>query len=78
MALSTSMPTAKARPARLMTFKLRPKSDMPKKVPMALIGIARPMIRVLLKLRKKTSRTATANPPPTTRFDFTREMALSM
>ncbi len=41
-ALSTSIPTANARPARLTTFNERPSSPSIKNVPMILVGIAAP------------------------------------
>ena len=44
-ALSTNIPTANARPARLMTFSERPIKPNNKNVPITLTGIAKPTTR---------------------------------
>ena len=75
MALSISMPTAKAIPARLMTFKLRPSRFIKMKVPMILIGMAVETTMVAIKLRRKINRTTIARVPPIKIFCRTRLMA---
>ena len=66
--LSTTMPTAKARPARLMTLSVRPNHRISRKVPMTLIGMAIATTNVLDRLRRKSSRTRIASVPPTNRL----------
>ena len=68
IALSTTIPTAKLIPARLMTLMLRPMADMTRKVPTILTGIATAMMPTALKLRKNKKSTATARMPPTMMF----------
>ena len=43
VALSTTIPTANAKPARLMTFSDRPNSAITRNVPISEIGIVSPM-----------------------------------
>ncbi len=74
--LSTTMPTAKAIPARLMTLSVRPKKFISRKVPTIEIGIAAATTKVLERLRRKTSSTRIARVPPTSRFCCTSPMAL--
>ena len=76
--LSITIPTAKLIPARLTTLSVRPRASNTMKVPMTLEGMATPTMSVLLALRRKRSRTATASAPPTTRFVWTSLMALRM
>ena len=64
IALSTTMPTANAIPARLMTLIDRPSTVITKNVPTTLIGIARATTRVLRPLRKNMSSTLMASAPP--------------
>ena len=72
MALSTTIPTAKAIPARLTTLSVRPKSVTIRNVPTALIGIARPITKVLRQLLRNNRSTIIARMPPTTTFCLTR------
>ena len=76
MELSTTMPTANAMPARLMTLSVRPKKPISRKVPMTLIGMAMATTKVLDRLRRKTSSTRIARVPPMNRLFRTRPMAL--
>ena len=64
MALSTSMPTPRARPPNETVFSVKPLKNIREKVAMTEIGIARPMMRVLETLRKKKRRTSTARAAP--------------
>ena len=66
--LSTSIPTAKLIPARDTTLILRPSMNIPRKVPIADIGMAHAMIRVGLIFLRKSIRTIIANKPPSKRF----------
>ena len=50
--LSTSMPTAKVMPARLITLMLRSKRYMKKKVPITEMGMATATVRVELTERR--------------------------
>ena len=68
MELSTNIPAAKVIPARLTTFRLRPKSQSMINVPMMLMGMASPMTSVLLPVRKNRKRTVTASRLPIIRF----------
>ena len=72
--MSTTIPTAKAMPARLMTLMLRPTSDMTRKVPTMEIGMEVIMIRTLEAERRKMSRTKVANAPPMKMLLRTRSM----
>jgi hypothetical protein len=74
-ALSTSMPTANAIPARLITLSERPMRWSSRKVPMMLVGIARAMTTVERPLRRKTSSTKMVRLPPTRMFCRTRPTA---
>ena len=55
-ALSTSMPTANASPARLITFSERPSRFSIRNVPMMLVGIASAMTSVERPLRRNSSK----------------------
>jgi len=72
---SISIPTAKAIPAKLTTFKFRSRRFMKMKVPMILMGIAVATMMVDVKLRKKINRTMTAKVPPNRIFWRTSDMA---
>jgi len=50
--LSTTIPTEKASPARLITFKVRPNQYSIKKAPMTLMGMATDITSVEEPLRK--------------------------
>ncbi len=76
--LSTTMPAAKAHPAREMTLMVRPKTCIMRKVPTNEMGMARVTMKVAETLRRKTSSTRIASEPPTNRFCRTSRMALSM
>ena len=65
IALSTSMPTPNANPPNETVFNVKPLKYIKEKVEITEIGIATPMIIVLEKLRRKNSRTTTANTAPT-------------
>ena len=78
MAASTTMPTAKAKPAREMTLIERPKSAMATKEPMTETGIATATITVAPIERRKSKRMMTARVPPTQIFWRTRSMAESI
>ena len=78
MALSTSIPTAKEIPARLTTFRFRPKIHRKMKVPITLIGIAVATITVEERLRRKTSSTKMASAPPIAMFCLTSPIAPRM
>ena len=75
MALSRSMPTAKEIPARLTTFRFRPRALMKMKVPITLIGMAVATTTVEETLRRNRSSTVTARNPPMRMFCRTRPMA---
>ncbi len=64
MELSTTIPTAKAKPARLITLMFRPRSDIIRKVPTTLIGMASAITKVLDALLRNRRRTITARLPP--------------
>jgi hypothetical protein len=77
-ALSTSMPTPRARPPRDITLRLTPKRCMKKNVAMMETGMVMPMIRVLKASFRKKNRITMARRPPSTAFSSTSSMALSM
>ncbi|OQA62800.1 MAG: hypothetical protein BWY39_01448 [Spirochaetes bacterium ADurb.Bin269] len=64
MELSTSIPTPSASPARVMRFKVIPVKYMTVSVIIKEMGMVRPMMIVLRKLRRNTNRTITANRAP--------------
>ncbi len=78
IALSTTIPTAKLKPASEITFRFRPVTAMTTNVPITEIGIATPITRVGRGLRRNSSRTRIARLPPRTRFSFTRSTARRM
>ena len=78
MELSTTMPVAKARPARLMTFIVLLNTAIIRKVPITLMGIVSAAIRVLPALRRKTASTRMARAPPIIRLLRTRSIELLM
>ena len=65
IAASTTMPTAKARPASEITLIERPSIAMATKEPTTDTGIAMETISVAEKERRKSSRTSAASAPPT-------------
>ena len=69
------MPTANAIPAREMTFNERPIAAIATNAPITETGIAREMIIVARKERRKDRRIRTASAPPTQIFCFTRSIA---
>ncbi len=75
IALSTSMPTAKAIPARLTTFKFLPKAFMKINVPIMLIGMAVAAIPVDATLLRNITNTDIASNPPIKIFLCTSPIA---
>jgi hypothetical protein len=75
IALSTSMPTANARPARLTTFSDRPIRWSSRKVPMMLVGIASAITRVERPLRRNRRRQMIVRMPPRTMLSLTSPTA---
>ena len=75
IAASTTMPTAKAIPAREMTLIDRPMAAMATKVPITEIGMASEITRVARIERRNNSRVSAASMPPTQIFWRTRSMA---
>ena len=65
IAASTTMPTAKARPASEITLIERPSIAMATKEPTTETGIAMETISVAEKERRKSSRMSAASAPPT-------------
>jgi hypothetical protein len=78
IALSTTTPVEKARPASEMTLSVRPVSSITSSVPMMQMGMASEMISVLLIERRKTSSTTMESSPPMRRSCSTRSMAERM
>ena len=76
MELSTTIPTAKERPARLTTLILRPNKVITRKVPITLMGMAMDTIMVLAKFLKNIISTKIASDPPIKIFSLTRLIAL--
>jgi len=74
----TTIPTAKANPAREMTLIERPAAAITKKVATIEMGIESPTTKVPLHDRKNSSRTRTARVPPIKMLDRTRLIAESM
>ena len=72
IALSTTMPTAKAIPASKTTLRLLPTIVMTRKVPITETGMVAAIITVALPLRRNSSSTSTARNPPTAMFLTTR------
>ena len=71
IALSTSMPMAKAMPARLITLSERPISESSRNVPITLVGIASAITKVGRMLLRKISRTIVVRTPPSRMFCVT-------
>ena len=65
---STTIPTAKAKPAREITFIESPKEEIITKVPTTETGIANIIIRVGLKFLKKIIKIQIARIPPMIMF----------
>ncbi len=78
MALSTNMPTPRARPPRDMMFKDTSSRNMGAKVVATEIGIARAMTRVGTTLRRKTQITSTDNRAPSSAESRTSFTAAAM
>jgi len=78
MALSTTMPTAKASPASETTLSVRPKATITRNVPITEIGMASEMMPVAIHERRKMSSARAASRPPCQRFSVTSEIAESM
>jgi hypothetical protein len=72
MQLSTTIPTANARPASEMTLIERPEADITRKVATTEMGIETATTNVPLADLRKRSNTAIARIPPITMFDLTR------
>ena len=64
IAASTTMPTAKARPASEITLIDRPIAAIATKEPMTETGMARETTKVAPMLRRNSMRTIAARPPP--------------
>ena len=75
MAASTTMPTAKAMPAREMTLIERPMAAMATKVPITETGMASEITRVARSERRNSSRMRAARAPPSQMFWRTRSIA---
>ncbi len=75
MAASTTMPTAKARPAREITLIERPSAAMATKAPITETGMAIEMTRVARSERRNSSRMIAARVPPIQMFWRTKVMA---
>ena len=72
------MPTAKAKPAKDITFIDKPNEAIPTNVPITDIGIANIIIKDGLKFLRKIIKTHIANNAPMIIFCFTSEIALLM
>ena len=77
-ALSISIPTAKAMPARLITLSVRSKAASARNVPITLTGIESATMSVERMLRRNTRSVPSVSRPPTRMLSFTRPMAESM
>ena len=75
IAASTTMPTAKAIPAREITFSDRPIAAMATKVPITVTGIDSPMISVARPERRNMSRMSAASVPPIQMCCTTKSLA---
>ena len=75
MALSTSIPTPSASPPNETMLSVKPLKYINANVVMTEIGMAMPMMSVLVMLRRKNSSTTTASPPPTSVACSTFRMA---
>ena len=75
---STTIPTAKAKPAKEMTFIESPKEEIITNVPTTETGIANIIISVGLKFLKKIIKTQIARIPPMIMFCWTKSIALLM
>ncbi|MNS75076.1 hypothetical protein D3C72_1085770 [compost metagenome] len=78
MAASSTMPTAKAIPAREMMFSVLPITLSRQKVSMMLMGMAIAIIRVALSWRRKTQRMAQESSTPSPRLAVTMPTARLM
>ena len=75
MAASTTMPTAKARPASEITLIERPSAAMATKAPITETGIASEITTVARSERRKSRRMMAASVPPIQMFWRTRSSA---
>jgi len=64
MALSTSMPTPRASPPRVIRFKVNPLKYIKANVAITEIGMVVAIMAVLGMLRRNSSSTMIASPPP--------------
>ena len=78
MAASTTMPTAKARPAREITLMLRPSAAMATKLPTTDTGMAMDTMAVAPSERRNSISISAASVPPIQMLLCTREIALVM
>ena len=78
MELSTSMPTPRVRPAKVIRFSVRPEKYMAPRVMQSEVGMARAMISVLLKFARNRNRTMTASRMPSYSDSATLAMDSSM
>ena len=78
MAASTTMPMAKAMPAREITLSERPMAAMATKEPITETGMASAATRVARPERRNSNRMSAASVPPTKMFCCTRLMAESI
>ena len=78
MALSTTMPEANARPARLMTFRVRPNAYSTKNTATNEMGMESATTSTLRALRKNANSTAMARMEPTIKLPLTKDNASSM
>ena len=77
-ALSISMPTAKAMPARLITLSVRLKAASARNVPITLTGIDIATISVERMFRRNNRSVPSVSSPPTKMLSLTRPIAESM
>jgi hypothetical protein len=75
MKLSTSMPTAKAIPARLRTLSERPIRYRQRNMPTVLTAMARKMTAAERVLRRKINNTIKVSAAPSTMFSRTKSIA---
>ena len=77
-ALSISIPTAKAMPARLITLSVRLNAASARNVPITLTGIDMATMSVERMFRRKSRSVPSVSRPPTRMLSFTRPIAESM
>ena len=76
MELSTSIPAAKVMPAKLMMLRLRSSIQSVMNVPMMLMGMANPITRVVLPVRRNKYKTVIARRLPRKRLRPTKSREL--